>query len=197
MAWKLTGTYYIPCSCNVGCPCNFGEMEGDRGWCSGAGVFDIRGGDIDGTDVSGTKVALAADWPSGFLAGNGTGRLYFDPDTPQEQRSALESVLSGQQGGVFELFAALIPEFLPSKEAPIILQTSEEATRAKVGDFGAIVSAPIRDQEGNITTLRHGPAALVEDTVMGRGTGTSWRDPEMREWTSGGHAEQGDFDWSA
>ena len=197
MAWRLTGTYYLPCSCNVGCPCNLGEMEGDRGWCSGAGVFDIRGGDIDGTDVSGTKVALAADWPSGFLAGNGTGRLYFDPDTPQEQRSALESVFSGQQGGVFELLATLIPEFLPPKEAPIILQASEEATRAKVGDFGAIVSAPIRDQEGNITTLRHAPGALVEDSVMAKGTGTSWRDPEMREWTSGGHAEQGDFDWSA
>ena len=198
MAWRLTGTYYAPCSCDIGCPCNFGELEADRGWCSAALIFDVRSGEVDSTDVSGTKAALAGDFPSGYLAGNGTGRLYFDPEVSQEQRSALESVFSGQQGGIFELFRGLIPEMKPSREASINIQAGEEATRAKVGDFGAIVVAPIRDAEGNITTLRHGPAAFeIEDTVMAKGTGSSWRDPEMREWSSGGHAEQGDFDWSA
>ena len=67
MAWRITETYYAPCSCNVGCPCTLGKLEGDRGWCSGTLVFDIHGG---------TKVALVADWPRGFLAGNGTSRLY-------------------------------------------------------------------------------------------------------------------------
>jgi hypothetical protein len=68
-------------------------MEADRGWCSGVLLFNIRTG-VDGTDVSDTKVALAADFPSGYLAGNGTGRLYVDPEVSQEQRSALEAVLS-------------------------------------------------------------------------------------------------------
>jgi hypothetical protein len=197
MAWRLTGTYYAPCSCDVGCPCNFGELEGDRGWCSGALVFDIRSGEVNGTNVSGTKAALAADWPSGFLAGNGTGRMYFDTEVSQEQRSALESVFSGQQGGIFELIRGLIPDILPSREASINIQAGEEVTRAKVGDFGAVMVEPLRDPEGNITTLRHAVAAFVEDTVMAKGTGSSWRDPEMREWVSGGHAEQGDFNWSA
>ena len=76
MAWRITGTYYAPCSCNVGCPCTLGELEADRGWCSGTLVFDIQGGNVDGTNVGGTKVAVVGDWPSGFLAGNGTSRLY-------------------------------------------------------------------------------------------------------------------------
>jgi hypothetical protein len=197
MAWRMTGTYYLPCSCNVGCPCDFGEMEADRGWCSAALIFDIRNGEVDGTDVSDTNVALAADFPSGYLAGNGTGRLYFDPASSHEQRNALESVFSGQQGGVFEMLGALIPDMLPSREAPINIQGGEEATRIKVGDFGGLVVAPLRDPEGNITTVRHGAGALVEDTVFAKGTGSSWRDPEMREWSSGGHAEQGDFNWRA
>jgi hypothetical protein len=196
MAWRLSGTYYAPCSCNVGCPCVFGELEADRGWCSAAAVLDVRSGDVDGTEVSGTKTALGVDCPSGMLAGNGTGRLYFDPDVSQEQRSALESVFRGQQGGIFELFAGLIPDVLPSREAPIDLQEGEEATRVKVGDVGALVIAPLRDPEGNMTTVRNAAGALVEVTVMAKGTGSSWQDPEMREWTSGGHAEQGDFDWS-
>jgi hypothetical protein len=197
MAWRITGTYYMPCSCDVGCPCDFGELEGDRGWCSAALVFDIRSGEVDGTNVSDTKVALAGDWPAGFLAGNGTGRLYFDPEVSQEQRSALEAVLSGQRGGIFELFAGLIPDVLPTREAPINIQPGEDTTRIKVGDFGALVVAPLRDPEGNITTVRHAVSAIVEDTVFAKGTGSSWRDREMRQWESGGHAEQGDFDWSA
>ena len=196
MAWRLAGTYYAPCSCDVGCPCNFGEMEADRGWCSGALTFDVRSGEVNGTDVSGTKAVFAVDFPASFLAGNGTGRLYFDPDTPQEQRSALESVFSGQQGGVFEVLAGLVPDMLPSRDAPINIQAGEEATRVKVGDFGAIVVEPLRDSEGNVTTVRHAAGAVVEEMVCAKGTGSSWRDPEMREWVSGGHAEQGDFDWS-
>lgn len=90
-----------------------------RGWCSGALILDIQGGNVDGTDVGGTKVAFVGDWPSGFLAGNGTGRIYFDPEVSQEQRSALESVLSGQQGGVFEILSSLIVDVLPTRETPI------------------------------------------------------------------------------
>ncbi len=198
MAWRLTGTYYAPCSCNVGCPCLLGEMEGDRGWCSGSLVFDIRAGNVDGTDVGGTKVAVVGDWPSGFLAGNGTGRMYFDPGISQEQRSALEPVLSGQQGGVFEILSSLITELLPPKEAPIDIQTDEEATtRIRVGDFGGLVVVPLRGPEGDFTRLLHGAAAFREDTILAKGTGTRWQDPEMRQWESGGHAEFSEFDWSA
>ena len=198
MTWRLTGTYYGPCSCDVGCPCILGEMEGDRGWCSGALVFDIQGGNVNGTDVGGSKVALVADWPSGFLAGNGTGRMYFDQSVSQEQRSALESVLSGQQGGVFEVIAGLVPDVLPSKEAPIDIQTDEEeTTRIRVGDVGAAVVTPLRGPEGDFTRLLHGAAAFRDDIILSKGTGTRFHDPDLREWESGGHAERGDFDWSA
>ncbi len=198
MAWRLTGTYYGPCSCKVGCPCALGEVEADQGWCSGNLVFDIRSGNVNGTDVNGTKASMATEFPSGFLAGNGTGRLYFDPEVSQEQRSALESVLRGQQGGVFEMLSTLMPNFLPSKEAPINIQTDEqETTRIKVGDFGAFVVEPLRGPEGDFTRLLHGAAAFRDDIILARGTGSRFDDPEMREWESWGHAERGDFDWSA
>jgi hypothetical protein len=198
MTWRLTGTYYAACSCNVGCPCILGELEADRGWCSGGFVFNIQGGNVNGTNVGGTKAAVIGDWPSGFLAGNGTGRMYFDPGISQEQRSTLESVLSGQQGGLFELLATLVPNFLPAKEASINIQTDEEATtRIKVGDFGAFVIRPLRGPEGDFTRLLHGATALVEDAILAKGTGSRWQDPEMRQWESWGHADQADFDWSA
>src|SRR5688572_9762613 len=89
MAWQFSGTYYAPCSCKVGCPCLLGELEADQGWCSGMVVMDIRSGNVDGLDISGTKVALLADWPSGFLAGGGKGRIHFDPSVGQDRRAPL------------------------------------------------------------------------------------------------------------
>lgn len=197
MAWRIAGTYWAPCSCNVGCPCTLGEMEGDQGWCSGSIAIDIQSGSVDGTDVSGAKVVLDADWPSGFLAGNGTGRLYFDPSVSQEQRAALEALLSGQRGGVFEAIGSLVPKILPSKEAPINIQKGQDETRISVGNFGELVSKPLRGATGEYTRLLHAAASFRDDVVLAKGTGSRWRDPELRQWESGGHSEQSDFDWSA
>jgi hypothetical protein len=171
-------------------------MEGDRGWCSAVRLYDIQSGEIDGLDVSGTKVALIADWPSGFLAGNGTGRLYFDPGVSQEQREALEALITGQRGGVFEVIGALVPNFLPSQEAPINIEAGDEETRATVGDIGEVMVKPLRGPQGDVTRLLHGAAAFRDDLVLADGTGTRFHDPEMREWESGGHGERVDFDWS-
>ena len=197
MAWHITGIDLGPCSCDIGCPCILGEMEGDRGWCSAVRLYDIHSGEVDGIDVSGTKVALVADWSSGFLAGNGTGRLYFDPSVSQEQRDALQPVITGQRGGVFEVIGSLIPNFLPSKEAPIDIEAGDEQTRATVGDVGELVVTPLVGPQGNVTRLLHGAATFRDDIVLADGRGTRFHDPEMREWESGGHGEQIEFHWSA
>ena len=196
MAWEINGTYYAPCSCYVGCPCTLGELDGDHGWCSGSLFFDIKSGTIDGVDVGGTKVIIAADWPRGFLAGEGTGRMYFDAAVSEEQQAALEAVLGGQKGGVFEQIAALIPNVLPSKKAPITVERSGDETRVTVADYGELVTTPLRGPTGEPTKLLHGAAAFREEIVLGRGTGTRWHDPEMRAWESSGHSELSDFDWS-
>ena len=197
MAWHITGTYYSPCSCKVSCPCELGEPDGDQGWCSGALMFDIRSGDVDGTDISGAKVALDADWPRGFTSGNGTGRLYIDPGVPPDQRTNFEAIFGGQRGGVFEAFGSLIPTILPSKEAAINIQAGSDETRITVGDVGELVVKPLRGASGDYTRLLHGAFAFRDDVILARGSGSRWRDPELRQWESGGHAEQADFDWSA
>ncbi len=196
MAWRIVGTYWSPCSCNVGCPCTLGEMEADQGWCSGTLAFDIRSGNVDGMDVSGIRVAVAVDWPGGMLSGNGTGRLYFDPSASQQQRAALEAVLTGQRGGVFEALTAVVSKVLPSKEAAIKIQRGDEETRITVGNFGELVVKPLRGPTGALTKLLNGAAAWREEIILAKGTGSRWRDPDMRAWESGGHAEQTDFDWS-
>jgi hypothetical protein len=66
MAWHITGTDLGPCSCDVGCPCILGEMEGDRGWCSAVRLYDIHSGDVDGIDVVGSTSTRASLRSSGM-----------------------------------------------------------------------------------------------------------------------------------
>jgi hypothetical protein len=71
-------------------------------WCSGAILYDIEQGQIDGIDVGGSKVVFAADWPSNFFGGHGTARLYIDDQASPDQRRELEAVFSGQKGGCWK-----------------------------------------------------------------------------------------------
>ena len=198
MPWHLSGTMYNPCSCKIGCPCALGEMEADQGWCSAIIVWDIQSGDIDGVSLNGTRVAMAADWPAGFLGGNGTGRMYFDPSLSAQQRPALEAVMSGSRGGMpDDVFKALVPNVLPAQTAAISIQKNGDTTTITIGDYGQAVVTPRRGASGEVTRLMHGAAAIRENVVWGDGRGTAWHDPDLRRWESLGHGEMSEFDWSA
>jgi hypothetical protein len=196
VSYRLTGSYYAPCSCEIGCPCNFGAPEGDDGYCSAALAVDIKSGAIDDVDVSGVVVTMAVDWPKGFVSGDGTGRIYFDPSTSGEQREALERALTGKAGGDLEGLGAVIPNWLPPSEASIEFEGSDGGARFKVGDVGEGAVEPIRNEAGEITRLLAGPVAFAEETMFGKGDGTHWSDPDMKKWESRGHGEGGEIDWS-
>jgi hypothetical protein len=196
MPYNLTGTYYVTCSCLVGCPCIFGEPEGHDGYCDAQMTIDIESGEIGGVDVSGVTTALCANWPKGFVSGDGKGRLYFDPSTSPEQRDALSRVITGQEGGDLEALGAVIPDWIEPQEASIELDTSNRKTRVKVGDVGEVACEPMQDPNGNITTVRGLPVAFAAETVLARGDGSRWSDPEMKAWESRGYGEQAEFQWS-
>ena len=64
MAWRLKGSYVETCSCDLICPCNATFDHGATyDYCRVTLVFNIREGEIEGTDIAGCKVALIADSP--------------------------------------------------------------------------------------------------------------------------------------
>jgi len=160
-------------------------------------AFDLRSGNVEGVDVGGTKVVFIGDWPSGFLSGEGKARLVVDDAMSAEQQAALEGVLSGQKGGVFEVMSTLVTEVLPTLRAPITFNRTGDDLEATVGNFGTAKYTPLRTQTGETTRLLHGAAAFRDDVLLGKGTGTRFSVPDMRAWESGGHSELLEFDWSA
>jgi hypothetical protein len=193
--WYLRGESYACCSCKVGCSCGFGGAEtlGSDG-CSAVQIMDIQEGEIEGTDVGGTMVAAVVDWPGAMMSGDGTGRLYFDAASTPEQRAALEALISGKLGGGFSRIPELVPRVLDPVVAPIRKANAGDQTTIVVGDFGAAVVQPMRSRNGETPSMR-GEGGFRDEVKLATGTGSWWRDPELRQWEGGGYAEQSDIDW--
>jgi hypothetical protein len=195
MKWYLRGESYACCSCKVGCPCAVGGLEtlGSDG-CSAVQIVDIHAGEIEGTDVGGTMVAAVVDWPGAMMSGDGTGRLYFDASTTPEQREALDALISGRLGGGFSRIPDLVPTVLPPLLAPIRKEQKGDQTAIVVGEFGEAIVKPMHANDGETLRIR-GTGGFRDDVMLATGTGSWWRDPELRQWEGGGYAEQSDIDW--
>jgi hypothetical protein len=200
MAWNLSGQLTEFCSCKLMCPCWFGPAPvPDQGWCSGAILYDIEQGQIDGIDVGGSKVVFAADWPGNFFGGQGTARLYIDDQAGPDQRRELEAVFRGQKGGLLEgLMGAVIAQWLPAQTARIVVQRGATLSLT-VGTVGQVTLAPLVDPAGRPTTVQ-GTAAQAafqsSSMQLASSQGTRWSDPDLRAW-EGDSGTLHTFQWSA
>jgi hypothetical protein len=143
MAWKLEGTYFETCSCNVVCPCTASFALGaDNDYCRVTLVFNILDGDVEGTDVSALKVVAIADAPKVMTDGNWRLGVFIDSAASDEQAAKLGEVFGGQLGGPMAALAPLVGENLGVERAPI--EVREEGLRHGV-TIGDAVDFEIED----------------------------------------------------
>jgi hypothetical protein len=135
MAWSLKGSYFETCSCELMCPCNLSFDHGATyDYCRVTLVFDIREGEVEGTDVGGRTVAVIADTPKVMTDGNWRLGMFVDDGANDEQVEKLTGVFGGQKGGPMAGLAPLIGEVLGVERAPI--EVVEEGLRhsVRIGD---------------------------------------------------------------
>jgi hypothetical protein len=135
MAWNLSGTYFETCSCDVICPCTASlSLGATQERCRVTLVFNVTDGEIDGTDVSGLKVAAIADTPKVMTDGNWRLGVFVDAAADDEQAQKLTAVFGGQLGGPMEALGPLVGEMLGVERAPI--EVSEDGLRhsVRIGD---------------------------------------------------------------
>jgi hypothetical protein len=135
MSWNLEGSYFETCSCDVVCPCTaslaFGATH-DR--CKVVLVFNVKDGEVDGTDVSGLTVAAVADSPKVMSEGNWRLGLFIDSAASDAQAEKLGAVFSGALGGPMEGLGPLVGENLGVERAPIDVQESGLRHSIRIGD---------------------------------------------------------------
>src|SRR3954454_18820578 len=107
MAWNLKGGSAETCSCELMCPCNLTFDHGATyDYCRATLAFDIREGEVDGTDVGGRRVVAIIDTPKVMTDGNWRLGMYVDDQATDEQFDKLVKVFGGQLGGPMEALSA-------------------------------------------------------------------------------------------
>jgi hypothetical protein len=156
MAWSLKGSYAETCSCELMCPCNLSFDHGATyDYCRVTLVFNIREGEIEGTEVSGLKLAAIADTPKVMTDGNWKLGVFVDENATDEQADKLVKVFTGQLGGPMAGLAPLVGEVLGVERAAF--EVADEGVRhsVRVGDaidfeiedivpFGVETGEPVR-----------------------------------------------------
>ncbi len=168
MSWKLKGRYVTACSCTNVCPCSTASAPPDNPDgttdCWGAGVFQVREGAFDDTDLSGVLVGLKVNFPGLVSNGNWHIGLVVDPGASDAQTFALEKIFSGQAGGPFGDMAGLVSTF-ELERAPL----SYSDSGVSVGS-STLTYEPLRGQDGNPTMMSNagfGFAAAFEIGTAG------------------------------
>ncbi len=102
------------------CPCNLSFDHGaTNDYCRATLAFDIRQGEVDGTDVGGRRVVAIFEAPKVMTEGNWQLGMYVDDQATDEQFDKLVKVFSGQIGGPMAALAPLIGQVVGVERAPI------------------------------------------------------------------------------
>jgi hypothetical protein len=158
MSWNLKGSYVETCSCDLICPCNATFDHGATyDYCRVVLLFNVREGDVEGTDIGGLKIAMIADTPKVMTEGNWKLGVFVDENASDEQMDKLVQVFSGQLGGPMAGIAPLVGEMLGVERAAIEVNDDGVLHSVKVGDsidfeikdivpFGVETGQPVRFQ---------------------------------------------------
>lgn len=135
MAWKVSGSYFETCSCNVVCPCTASLALGatlDR--CKVTLVFNVHNGDVEGVDVGGLTVAAIVDTPKVMTDGNWRMGVFIDAAASDQQAEKLGGVFSGALGGPMAALGPLVGESLGVQRAPIEVHEDGLRHSIRIGD---------------------------------------------------------------
>jgi hypothetical protein len=143
MSWKLAGSYFETCSCDVICPCTASlALSATHERCKVVLVFNVEDGMVEGLDVSGLTVAAVADAPRVMSDGNWRLGVFIDAAATDAQAEMLGKVFAGALGGPMEALGPLVGEHLGVERAPI--EVREDGLRHSIR-IGNAVDFEIED----------------------------------------------------
>jgi hypothetical protein len=167
MAWNMSGTYVASCACQLICPCpTDGPPTGPDGQCRGVAAFHVKSGNLDDTDLSGTTFAFVNLFPSNLTAGNWKFGVVVDEDASDEQASAYERILHGEEGGPFADFAPLFGEWLGVERARVSVSDGDSPS-GTVGEV-QFTFEPLEAPDGSHTTVKGAMYGFAPEYRVGR-----------------------------
>jgi hypothetical protein len=140
----MEGIQYGSCNCDHACPCQFEDLP-NHGNCQGFDVIRVDKGSFDGVDLEGVVAAAIFAWPGPVFEGKGQMQLIIDDRASEEQRRAMEQVLSGKEtveaGTHWWVFSAMSDTIHETIVRRINYEVDVEARTASVNIDGVLDSS--------------------------------------------------------
>jgi hypothetical protein len=159
-SWKVAGSYFEACNCEVACPCVFTSPP-TSGECTVLVAWHIEQGRFGEIDLDGLNAVLAAHSPGHMLEGKWKVALYVDERANQSQQDALTQIFSGQAGGHLANLAPLIDQVLGVKAAPIQFRSEGKQRSLHLGDVAVAEIEGLSGQNGSDVTIASHPFTAV------------------------------------
>lgn len=164
--WRLSGQVLVACNCDWGCPCNFNALP-TAGKCEGGWTWHVEDGSYNDTSLGGLNFSVYVNWPGAIHEGNGEALILVDERASDEQRSAIERLLTGEVGGPWGILAWTWPKKHGPHAVSYDVSFDSVNTRVKAGDHLEVECVPIRNPVTGAEV--HPGVVLPEGIIFKRG----------------------------
>lgn len=164
--WRLSGQVLVACNCDWGCPCNFNALP-TAGKCEGGWTWHIEDGAFNDTSLGGLNFSVYVNWPGAIHEGNGEALILVDERASDEQRSAIERLLTGEVGGPWGILAWTWPKKHGPHAVSYNVSFDSVNTRVRAGDHLEVECGPIRNPVTGAEV--HPGVVLPEGIIFKRG----------------------------
>ena len=166
------------------------------GHCDVAFAFHINEGNFNGTSLNGLNFMAACYTPGPMEAGNWTSGFYVDERANDQQRNALEQILSGKMGSPAQRWMLLTTDFRGIKYVPIEFKIEGKARSVSIPnviDF-AVEGIVKRGQSDSLLLVNTGHP-VSNELYVAKGTGSRYNDHGMSWDNTSKSAHYAAFDW--
>lgn len=177
-AWYVRGTVIEGCSCEVACPCAFGNAP-TAGHCSAVVGWHVSSGRFGVVALDGFNVVMSFHSPGHTAKGNWKLGWYVDQRATPQQREALTAIFSGKAGGPLAFLSGqLVAERLGVKAARIEYEGAGKRHRMTVSGLGELDITAIEGKGGGEVTIGNLPIAFhtSEERVVAKSSRLTYRD---------------------
>jgi hypothetical protein len=165
--WQLTGTAFIACNCEYGCPCNFNALP-SHGFCEGGWTWHVEVGSVDDVSLDGLNFSVFVKWPGAIHHGNGEGVILVDDRASDAQRDAIAALVSGQFGGPWGVLAWTWPTVHGPKAVPYRVHADGVRSSVAAGDSMHLECMTIKNP---VTGADTHPSIVLPEGLIVKGAG--------------------------
>jgi hypothetical protein len=155
-AWSMNGQYFEACNCEVACPCVF-FSDPTPGFCTVMLAYHIEHGKSGTHSLDGLNFAIAVFCRGNMLKNKWEAAVYLDQRATEPQRKAMETIISGQAGGVFAALAPFMAKVHGIRYVPIEFHVEGKKRTLKIPQIAEMRVQALAGADGKEVKVLNAP----------------------------------------